>query len=78
MVVAKAPLVWRQEDLNLTLHRNEQFEVHQPGIDPWIRKIPLEEGMATRSSLLAWRHPRTEEPGGLQSMGLQKSQTRLG
>ena len=31
MVVAKAPLVWRQEDLNLTLHRNEQFEVHQPG-----------------------------------------------
>ena len=30
---------------------------------------PLEEGMATRSSILAWRVPRTEEPGGLQSMG---------
>ena len=30
---------------------------------------PLEEGMATRSSILAWRVPRTEEPDGLQSMG---------
>ena len=38
---------------------------------------PLEEGMATHSSILAWRIPRTEEPGGLQSMGVTKSQTRL-
>ena len=30
---------------------------------------PLEEGMATHSSILAWRIPRTEETGGLQSMG---------
>ena len=30
---------------------------------------PLEEGMATHSSILAWRVPWTEEPGGLQSMG---------
>ena len=30
---------------------------------------PLEEGMATLSSILAWRIPWTEEPGGLQSMG---------
>ena len=30
---------------------------------------PLEEGMATHSSILAWRIPRTSEPGGLQSMG---------
>ena len=29
----------------------------------------LEEGMATHSSILAWRIPRTEEPGGLQSIG---------
>ena len=29
---------------------------------------PLEEGMATHSSVLAWRSPWTEEPGGLQSM----------
>ena len=39
------------------------------------REDPLQEGMATHSSILAWRIPWTEEPGGLQSMGLQKSQT---
>ena len=33
---------------------------------------PLEKGIATQSSILAWRLPRTEEPGGLQSMGLQR------
>ena len=33
----------------------------------------LEEGMATHSSILAWRIPRTEEPGGRQSMGVAKS-----
>ena len=34
---------------------------------------PLEEGMATHSSILAWRIPWTEEPSGLQSMGLQRA-----
>ena len=33
---------------------------------------PLEEGKATHSSTLAWRIPWTEEPGGLQSMRLQR------
>ena len=33
---------------------------------------PLEKGMATHSSILAWRIPWTEEPGGLQAMGLQR------
>ena len=33
---------------------------------------PLEKGMATHSSILAWRIPWTEEPGGPQSMGLQR------
>ena len=33
---------------------------------------PLERGMATHCSILAWRIPLTEEPGGLQSMGLQR------
>ena len=37
---------------------------------------PLEEEMATHSSILAWRIPWTEEPGGLQSMGVTKSWTR--
>ena len=35
--------------------------------DPWVRKTHLEEGMATHSSILAWRIPWIEEPGGLQS-----------
>ena len=34
---------------------------------------PLEEGMATHSSILAWRIPWTEEPGRLQSMGSQRA-----
>ena len=33
---------------------------------------PLEKGMVTHSSILAWRIPWTEEPGGLQSMGSQR------
>ena len=36
------------------------------------QEYPLEEGMATHSSILSWRVPRTEEPGGLQSIGLQR------
>ena len=36
---------------------------------------PLEKGMATHSSILVWRIPWTEEPGGLQFMGLQELDT---
>ena len=36
------------------------------------RGDPLEKEMATQPSILAWRIPWTEEPGGLQSMGLQR------
>ena len=43
--------------------------------ETWVRSLgwedPLEEGMATHSSILAWRIPWTEEPGGLQSMESQ-------
>ena len=43
--------------------------------ETWIRSLgqedPLEKGMATHSSILAWRIPWMEEPGGLRSMGLQ-------
>ena len=34
-----------------------------------IGEDPLEKGMATHSNVLAWKIPRTEEPGGLQSVG---------
>ena len=47
------------------------------GFDPWVREDPLEEGMATHSSILAWEIPWTEEPGGLQPVELQKSQVWL-
>ena len=44
--------------------------------ETWVRSLVwedlLEEEMATLSSILAWRIPRTEEPGGLQSMGPQR------
>ena len=45
------------------------------GFNPWVGKIPwrgdpLEDGMATHSSILAWRIPWIEEPGKLQSMGV--------
>ena len=43
--------------------------------ETWVPSLgeedPLEKGMATHSGILAWRIPRTEEPGGLQSMGSQ-------
>ena len=43
--------------------------------ETWVRSLgqegPLEKGMATHSSTLAWRIPWTEEPSGLQSMGSQ-------
>ena len=49
--------------------------------ETWVQSLgkedPLEKGMATHSSILAWEIPRTEEPGGLQFMGLQKSWTSL-
>ena len=35
----------------------------------WVREDPLEKEMATRSSILTWEIPQTEEPGGLQSLG---------
>ena len=41
------------------------------------REDPLEEDMAAHSSILAWEIPWPAEPGGLQSMGAPKSQTRL-
>ena len=44
--------------------------------ETWVQSLgwedPLEKGMAVHSSILAWRIPRTEDPGGLQSMGSQR------
>ena len=49
--------------------------------ETWVQSLGwedlLEKGMATHSTILVWRIPRTEEPGRLQSMRLKKSKTRL-
>ena len=55
---------------------------HLPAMqETWVRSLgwedPLEKEMATDSSILAWRIPRTEEPGGLQSMGSQRAKINL-
>ena len=46
-------------------------ETEKTWVQPLGQEDPLEESMATHSSTLAWRIPWTEEPGGLQSTGLQ-------
>ena len=51
----------------LSVQETEGTQVRSLG-----REDPLEEGMATYSSILAWRTPWTEEPGGLQSTGLHR------
>ena len=48
------------------MQKSQQTEVQSLG-----QEDPLEEGMETHSSILAWRTPWTEEPGELYSMGLQ-------
>ena len=50
-----------------------QFRRHKrSGLASLNGEDPLEEGMATHSSILAWRIPRIEKPGGLQSIALQR------
>ena len=48
--------------------------------ETWVRSLgredPLEKEMATHSSILAWRIPWTEEPGGLQSVGRKEIQLK--
>ena len=52
------------------------LRIHLAMQETWVRSLdwedPLEKGMATHSSVLAWSTPWTEEPGGLQSMGSQR------
>ena len=47
-------------------------ETQEMWVQSWGWEDPLENGMASHSSLLAWRTPWTEEPGGLQSIGSQR------
>ena len=56
-------------------------KIHLPMLETQVQFLcqedPLEKEMATQSNILAWQIPWTEEPGGLQSMESQKSQTWL-
>ena len=52
-------------------------EMQEMGVWFLGREDPLEKGMATYSSIRAWKIPLTGEPGGLQSMGLQRVWTPL-
>ena len=57
-----------------------QMVKNMPAIqETWVRSLgwkdPLEKGTTTHSSILAWRIPWTEEPGGLLSMGSQRTDT---
>ena len=62
----RASLVVRWERIHLQYRRHRRG-----GFDPWVGKIPLEEEMATHSSVLVWRIPWT---GGLWSIGCRVGQ----
>ena len=55
-----------QDSPGVSVEKNSPL-MQQTRFDPWVGKIPLKEGMAIHSSILAWRIPRAEEPGGLHS-----------
>ena len=80
---SSADLIWVQRPNNknqfsLTMDFAVAQMVKNPSAmqETWVRSVgwehPLEKGMATHSSILAWRIPWTEEPGRLQSMGSQR------
>ena len=48
-------------------------EMQETWVQPLGHEDPLEKGTAIYSSILAWKIPRTEKPGGLQPMGLQRA-----
>ena len=52
------------------MQESQEMQIRSLGLED-----PLEEGMATHSSILAWRIPWAEEPGGLQSIGHKESDT---
>ena len=64
-------LTWRWASLVAQMVKNLP-KVQETRVQSLAREDPLEKGMATHSSILAWRIPWTEEPGGLQSMGSQR------
>ena len=65
--------IWDFPHSSAVKNRPALFRRHKKcEFNPWVKEDALEEGMATHSSILAWEIPRTEEPGGLYSMELQR------
>ena len=75
----KSPTDWLQSLKSLTFLVAQWERIHLSVQETQVLSLgwedPLEKEMATHSSILAWEIPWTEEPGRLQSMGLQKSWT---
>ena len=66
---------WRKKPLNnfwVAQMMNNRPEMQETWVWSLGQEDPLEKGIATHSSILAWRIPWTDEPGGLLSLGLQK------
>ena len=70
-LVALSPIYWEASQLALVVKRTRlpMQKTQETQVQSLCREDLPEEGMATHTSSLAWRMPRTEEPGGLQSMG---------
>ena len=66
------PYIWSKGLPWCSDSKESTCNVGEPGWIPGSGRSPLEEGMATHSSILAWEIPWTEESGGLQSMGSQR------
>ena len=62
-------------------HSYKKKKIHLPMQEIWVQSLGqedlVEEEMATHSSILAWKIPRTKEPGGLQPIGLRRLKTQL-
>ena len=56
----------------MTPQEKNLHAMQETQVQSLVQELPLEEEMATRSSFLAWETPWTEDPGGLQSLGVEK------
>ena len=66
------PRAWTLESDCLGLNHKSMVYLHVTSVQSLCQEDPLEKGIATHSSILAWRKTWTKEPGGLQSMESQK------
>ena len=77
---SQVTIVWLDFSLQQNLGSLVQMVKNLPAMqETWVQSLdwegPLEKEMATHSGILAWEIPWTEEPGGIQSMGSQESDT---